>query len=145
MCSIYYIHTIHYSCILNYWNKLFLKDIHTKSWCGHARVLDDLILLLFPVWFQVYFQLYSIFSISEYGYRYHVTLYIGQQHPSTVYRTGFWVCTVLVLSAICCTCYYFLDIILFHHDFHHDSRDYHWDFYDHSLLFELHFRLSLPK
>ena len=32
--------------------------------------------------------------------------------------------------------------ILFHHDFHHDSCDYHWDFCDHSLLFELHVRLS---
>ena len=31
--------------------KIFLKDIHTKSWCGHAHILDDLILLLFPVWF----------------------------------------------------------------------------------------------
>ena len=25
-------------------NKLFLRDIHTKSWYGHAGVLDDLIL-----------------------------------------------------------------------------------------------------
>ena len=28
-------------------------------------------------------------------------LFIGQQHPITVYRTGFWVCVVLVLSVIC--------------------------------------------
>ena len=27
-----------------------------------------------------------------------MTLYIGQQHPSTVYMTGFWVCFVLVLN-----------------------------------------------
>ena len=39
---------IHYSCIICNQNKLFLKDIHTKRLCGHARVLDDLILSLFP-------------------------------------------------------------------------------------------------
>ena len=60
--------------------------------------------------------------------RYHMTLYIGQQHPITVYRTGVWVCVVLVLNVIRCSCHYFLDRILFQHDFHHDSCDYHWDF-----------------
>ena len=25
------------------------------------------------------------------------------------------------------------------------NNDYHWEFYGHSLLFELQFRLSLPK
>ena len=40
--------------------------------------------------FKCTFQLYSsVFSISWYRYRYHVTLYIGQQHPITVYRTVF--------------------------------------------------------
>ena len=34
------------------------------------------------------------------GYRYHVTLCIGQPHPITVYGTGFGVCVVLVLSVI---------------------------------------------
>ena len=59
-------------------------------WYRHAGVLNDLILLLFPVWFQVYFQLYSpVFPISWYGHRYHVTLYIGQQHLITVYRADF--------------------------------------------------------
>ena len=70
---------------------------------------------------------------------------IGQQQPIIVYRTGFWMCVFLVLSVIRCSCYYFLDIILIHHDFHHESCDYHLDFYGHSLLFELHFRLSLLK
>ena len=32
---------------------------------------------------------------------YDTTLFISQQHPITVYRTGFWVCVVLVLSVIC--------------------------------------------
>ena len=40
----------------------------------------------------------------------------------------FWVCVVLVLIVIRWSCHYFLDRILFHHDFHHDSCDYHWDF-----------------
>ena len=74
-----------------------------------------------------------------------MTLYIGQQHPITVYRTDFWVFVVLLLSVIRCSCYYYLYIILFHHYFHHDNCDYHWNVYGHSLLFELHFRLSLPK
>ena len=34
-------------------------------------------------------------------YGYDRTLFIGQQHPITVYRTGFWVCVVLVFSVIC--------------------------------------------
>ena len=39
-----------------------------------------------------------------------------------------WVCVVLVLNVVRCSCHYFLDIIIFHHDIHHDSCDYHWDF-----------------
>ena len=54
-------------------------------------------------------------------------------------------CVVLVLSVIRCCCNSFLDRILFYHDFHHGSCDYHWDFYGHSLLSELHFRLSVTK
>ena len=84
---------------------------------------------LFLFFFQVYFQLYSsVFYISLYGYRYHVTLYIGQQHSTTVYRTGFWMCVVMVLSVIRCFCYFLFDRILFNHHFHHNSCDYHWDF-----------------
>ena len=29
------------------------------------------------------------------------------------------------------SCQYVLDRIIFHHDFHHHSFDYHWDFYGH--------------
>ena len=96
--------------------------------------------------FKCTFQLYSsVFSISWYGFRYYVTLYIGQQHPITVYSTGFVVCVVLVLNVIRCSTYYYLDRILFHHDIHHDSYDYHWDFCGHPLLIELPFRLSVTK
>ena len=52
-----------------------------------------------------------------------MTYCIGQQHPITIYRTVFCACVVLVLSVIRCSCYYFLDIILFYHD----SLNYHWD------------------
>ena len=41
---------------------------------------------------------------DDYKYQvfgYDTTLFIGQQHPITVYRTGSWVCVVLVLSVIC--------------------------------------------
>ena len=72
-------------------------------------------------------------------------LYIVQQHSITVHRTVFWVCVFLVLIVIRCSCYYLLDLILFHHDYHHDSCDYQWNFYCHSLLFEIHLRLSVTK
>ena len=42
----------------------------------------------------------------------------------TVYRTVFWVCVVLVLSAIICSYFQSLDRVLFHHN----SFDYHCDF-----------------
>ena len=69
-------------------------------------------------------------------------LYIGQQHPITVDKTvlGVW---VVVLSVIMCSCYYFLDIILFHHDLHHDICDYQWEFFGQPLLSELHLRLAV--
>ena len=63
--------------------------------------------------------------------------------PSIVMVFG--VCVILVFSVIRCFCYYFLDRILFHHSFHYDSCDYHWDFYGHSRLFKLRFRLSVTK
>ena len=49
-------------------------------------------------------------------------------HDFITNRTCFWVCVVLVLNVIRFSCHYFLDIIPFHHDFHHDCCDYHWDF-----------------
>ena len=52
-------------------------------------------------------------------------------HSRIANRTGFWVYVVLVLNVIKYSSHYFRDRILFHHDFHHDSFDYHWDFYGH--------------
>ena len=52
-------------------------------------------------------------------------------HNRIANRTGFGVCVVLVSDVIRYSCHYFLDRILFHYDFHHDSCDYHWDFYGH--------------
>ena len=52
-------------------------------------------------------------------------------HNRIANRTGFSVYVVLVLNAIRYSCHYFLYNILFYHDFHHDSCDYHWDFYGH--------------
>ena len=54
-----------------------------------------------------------------------MTLYIGQQHPITVYPIGL---VLGFLNVIICSCHYFLYRILFHHDFHHDRCDYHYDF-----------------
>ena len=73
-------------------------------------------------------------------------LYIGQQHPITVYRTVFFFVRCSGVECLYrCSCYYFLDRIIFHHEFHHDSCDYQCDYCGHSLLFELHFRLSVTK
>ena len=52
-------------------------------------------------------------------------------HNRIANRTVFWVYVVLVLNVIRYSRHYFLDKILFHHDFHHDGYDYHWDFYSH--------------
>ena len=36
---------------------LFLRGMHAKNWYGHAGVLDDMMPLLFPVWFQMYISI----------------------------------------------------------------------------------------
>ena len=69
-------------------------------------------------------------------------LYIGQLYPITVYRTIFWVRAVLVLGAIMRSFYYFLDRILFHHDFHHDSI---MDLMAILFILKYTFRLSVTK
>ena len=66
--SIYYIHTTHYSCILTNWNMLFLRGIYTKSWYGHAGVLDDLILCGLRWAFSGMFQ-YSLCHGMDIGTR----------------------------------------------------------------------------
>ena len=48
------IHGRHHSVVLIH---MILRDIHTKSWYGHDGVLDDMILLFFPVWFQMYISI----------------------------------------------------------------------------------------
>ena len=40
-------------------------------------------------------------------------------------------CSYVECHQVRYSCHHFLDRILFHHDFHHDSCDYHWDFYVH--------------
>ena len=55
--------------------------------CSFHKFLDEVLLYHDNYKFQVY--------------GYDTTLFIGQQHPITVYGTGFWVCVVLVFSVIC--------------------------------------------
>ena len=55
-------------------------------------------------------------------------LWTAAPHDRIANRTGFQACVVLVLNVSRCSCHYFLDIILFHYNSHHDSCDYHWDF-----------------
>ena len=66
-------------------------------------------------------------------------------HNRIANRTVFWVYVVLVLNVIRYSCHYFLDIIIFHHDFYHESCDYHCDYYGNELPFDLYFRLPLHK
>ena len=47
-------------------------------------------------------------------------------HDCIANRNGFRVYVVLVLNVIRYSCHHVLDIILFHHDLHHDCCDYHW-------------------
>ena len=144
--SIYYIHTTHYSRILTI--KYILSKRHTyqklvrQCWCIGWFV---------TVLFQVYFQLcVPVFSVSWYGHGMDIGTcdivhWSAAPHYCIANRTGFWVYVVLVLNVIRCSCHYFQDRILFHHDFHHDCCDYHLDFYGHKLPFDLHFRLPLHK
>ena len=127
--SIYYIHTTRYSRILINHNILFLRDIHTRGWYGHAGVLDDLILCGFRCAFSCMFQ-YSLCHVLDIG-TCDVVHWSAAPHDRIANRTGFSVYAVLVLNVIRYSFHYFLDRILFHHDFHHDSCDYHWDFYGH--------------
>ena len=47
-------------------------------------------------------------------------------------------CVVLMLSVIRYSCYYFLDAILFHHDFHHDSCEQLMYFADQEFIDVFH-------
>ena len=125
--SVYYIHTTHYSRILINYNVLFLRDIHTKSWYGHAGVLDELILCGFMCAFSCMFQ-YSLCHCMDIGTCYNVH-WSAAPHNRIANRIVLSVYVVLVLNVIRYSCHYFLDIIIFHHDFHHDSCDYHWDYF----------------
>ena len=104
--SIYcYIHAIRYSCIQSNWNEPFVRDIYIPR-VGVAMTVCWMIRYCYSFLpgFKCIFQKYSSgFSISQYGYKCHVTLCIGQLHPITVYMTVFWVCVVLVLSGIMCS------------------------------------------
>ena len=115
--------------ILTNENILFLRDIHTKSWYGHAGVLDDFILSGFRCAFSCMVQ-YSLCHGMDIA-TCDIVHWSAAPHHRIAYRTVFWVNGVLVLNVIRCSCRYFLDRILFHRDFHHDSCDYHSDFYGH--------------
>ena len=86
----YHIHIIYYSALYVIKITAFLETYIPK--------VDMAMMMWWMIWycysflfgFKCTFQLYtSGFSISWYGYRYHVTLSIGELHPTTVYRTVF--------------------------------------------------------
>ena len=103
--SIYHMHTMYYSCILSDWNERFLRDIYIPGVglamrvCRMARYWYCYSLL---IGFKYIYQLYSSrYSILWYGYRYHMTLCIGQLDPITVYRTGVWCALFLCWMSKC--------------------------------------------
>ena len=88
-----------------------------------------------------------LFHHEHYKYKvcgYDTTLFIGQQHPITVYRTGFWVCVVLVLSVICVPLanplmkLYFIMIIILLCIISYETK------FSHSFLFGLTCIFQLP-
>ena len=126
----------------SYQNKLFLRDIHTKSWYGLAGYW-----MIWYCGFRCAFSCmvqYSLCHGMDIG-TCDIIHWSAAPHHHIAYRTGFCMYVVLVLNVIRCSCHYFLDTILFHHDFHHDNCEYHWDFYGHLLPFDLQFMLSLHK
>ena len=93
--SIYYIHITHYSRILTI-KILFLRDIHTKSWYGHAGVMDDLILLGFRCAFSCRFQ-YCLCHGMDIG-TCDIVHWSAAPHDCIANRTGFW-------CALCVECH----------------------------------------
>ena len=124
--SIYHIHTTYYSSILTNQNKLFLGDMHAKSWYGRVGALDDLILSGFVCVFSCMVR-YSLYHGMGTG-TCDIVHWSAAPHHRIAYWNEFGMCIVLVLNVIRCSGHYFLDRIIFHHDFHHDICDYHWDF-----------------
>ena len=137
---IYIPHIIAAFLLLKY---TLLRDIHIKSWDGHAGALHDLILCGLRCSSSCMFQ-YSLYHGMDIG-TCDIVHWSAAPYDCIASWTGFWVYVVLVLNVIRYSCHYFLDRILFHHDFHHDCCDYHWDFYGHKLPFDLHLRLPLHK
>ena len=111
--SIYYIHTTHYSCILSNWNKLFLRGMHTQSWCGYAGVLDDLILSGFKCTFSCIIQ-YSLYHNMDIGTMWHCALvsYTPSQSIGLVFVCALFIVIVLTVIGIFMTINYFLNYTL---------------------------------
>ena len=80
---IYHIRNIYYSRS----NKKALSKRHTYH-DGHDGVLDDMIVLLFHAWFQMYISIVKL-SILYIIIWMQVPYDIGQLHPITVYRIFF--------------------------------------------------------
>ena len=108
-----------YNCILSNWNKLHPRDIYIPR-VGVAMVCWMMwYCYSFLLGFMCIFELYSsAFSIIWYGYRYHVTLFIGQLHHITFNRTVLSMCVTLLLGFIMCSLtnslkeFYFIMIVV---------------------------------
>ena len=113
---------------LHKFSKQATIDHHGPSMCSgyYTGVLDYLIMSGFRRAFSCMVQ-YSLCHGMDNG-TCDIVHWSSTPHHRTAYWTVFFVSVVLVLNVIRYSCHYFLDIILYHHDFHHDSFDYHWHF-----------------
>ena len=135
--SINYIHTVYHT--LNNQSKLF-QETHTYQKIGAAMMVCWMIWHCYSslLGFKCIFQFLvrdSLYHNMDIGSMCRCAL--ASCTLSQSIRLFFFMCAVLVLIVIMCTFYYFLDRVLFYHDFHHDSCDCYRDFYGNSFHFEL--------
>ena len=96
--------------------------IQTIIWCLTIELHEPILTKFYDAMLRQYA------TIGWLSYDRDIVHWSSAPHNRIANRTGFSVYVVLVLNVIRYSCHYFLDRIIFHHDFHHDSCDYHWVF-----------------
>ena len=136
---------IHYSCNRGNQNKLFLRDIHTKSWCDNAGWYDIVIVscLVSNVHFNCIAQ-HTLYHNIGIGTMWHFALV-----SSTVSQS------IGLFLGVRCSGVEWHYVLLLLHVFPWLNSISSWfsswqlwlllDFFYHSLLFELHFKLYVTK
>ena len=150
--KLYFIMIIILLCIISYERKfshsflIGLSCIFQLPGCGNVYDVRScavgVILCSFHQFLDEVLFHHDNYKCQVYGYD--RTLFIGQQHPITVYRTGFWVCVVLVFSVICVPLanplmkLYFIMMIILLCSLSYETK------FSHSFLFGLRCIFQLP-